>query len=221
MTAGSNSVPIVLGNNANAVALMWSSDGTLGGNLQPMPISPDLGFKIDTAWDGVSGTVSLISIAKTLTGLATANTPVWTEGYHYGPSFDLHGSTRTTILDKNGNAVVFTPNAATNGLTRHTIVSAASTNLLNVKNTAGNIYEIDIFNTATYTIELQLFDKATAPIIGTDTPIWTIPLQTLTGFAREFAFGEYFATGISMAITKGDGTTAVAAGDMVGKFNWI
>lgn len=97
--------------------------------------------------------------------------------------------------------------------------SAATTNGTNVKNAAGTIHKINL-NVAVAGKFLKLYNKATAPTVGTDTPVMTIPLAA-TG-AREIDFGPnglYFATGIGYGITGAIGdadTTAVASGDITG-----
>lgn len=102
--------------------------------------------------------------------------------------------------------------------------SAASTNATNLKASAGQIYEIDLFNIAAYDVFVKFYNKASAPTVGTDTPVWTLPLKAGTGYSREFVVGRPFTTGVSYAITKlqaDSDTTAVAAGDVTGAICWI
>jgi hypothetical protein len=56
-------------------------------------------------------------------------------------------------------------------------VSAASTNAASVKGAAGQVYGIKGINIAQYPVYVKLFDKATAPTPGVDTPVRTVPLQ--------------------------------------------
>lgn len=117
-----------------------------------------------------------------------------------------------------------TPRAAANGTTSSRVVAAASTNATSLKASAGNITEIDVFNVAAYDVFLKFYNKASAPTIGTDTPVWTIPIKAGTGYAREFALGKSFATGIAYAITKlqaDSDTTVTVAGDVTGAIDWI
>ena len=114
--------------------------------------------------------------------------------------------------------------ATTNGLTSSRVLAAATTNATSLKASAGRIARIDLFNTAASLRYLKLYDKASAPTVGTDTPVWTIPLPPGSGFSSDFPFGKYLATGIAYAITAAlaDGdTTAVAAGDVTGSIDWI
>lgn len=111
-----------------------------------------------------------------------------------------------------------------NGLTASRVNAAASTNATNLKASAGNIFEIDVYNVAAYDVFLKLYNKASAPTVGTDTPVWTIPIKAGTGFSRVFPMGRQFGTGISYAITKlqaDSDTTATVASDVTGTIAWI
>jgi len=105
--------------------------------------------------------------------------------------------------------------AQSSGTTGSRVVASASSNTAtSLKASAGNIYEIDVFNVAAYDVFLKLYNKASAPTVGSDTPVWTIPIKTGTGYSRSFPFGRNFSTGIAYAITKlqaDSDTTALAA----------
>jgi len=121
--------------------------------------------------------------------------------------------------------VAVTPRANANGTTSSRVVASATSNTsTNLKASAGNLVNIDLFNNAAYDVFVKLYNKATAPTVGTDTPVWTIPIKAGTGFSREFVQGKSFATGIGFGITKliGDSdTTALTAGDVTGAIDWI
>ena len=111
-----------------------------------------------------------------------------------------------------------------NAYTYSRVNAAASTNATSLKASAGSIAGIALFNTASYTTFFKLYNKASAPTVGTDTPVWTIPLPAGGGFEEEFILGEYFSTGIAYAITKLQAdadTTVVVAGDVTGRIKWI
>lgn len=116
------------------------------------------------------------------------------------------------------------PTAVANGATSSRVNSAASTNATSLKPSAGQGYNIDVFNVAAYTVFLKLYNKVSAPTVGTDVPIWTIPVPASGGYSKFFALGKTFSTGIAYAITKlqaDSDTTAVAAGDLTGSIDWI
>lgn len=114
--------------------------------------------------------------------------------------------------------------ATANGATVSRINAAATTNATSVKASAGKMIAVDVFNVAAYDVFLKLYDKTSAPTVGTDTPIWTIPIKSGAGYSNQFNLGKGFATGIAYAITKlqaDSDTTAVAAGDVTGSMDWI
>lgn len=116
------------------------------------------------------------------------------------------------------------PQAAVNGATPSRVNSGASTNATSLKASAGNIYGIHVFNVAAYDVFLKLYNKASAPTVGTDTPVWTIPVKAGGGFSANFPVGTPFSTGIAYAITKlqaDTDTTVVAAGDLTGRVTWM
>lgn len=96
--------------------------------------------------------------------------------------------------------------------------SAASTNATAVKTSAGNVFSVTASNTNAAARYVKLYNKASAPTVGTDAPILTIPVPP--GAAVNVNFGSQgyrFATGIALAITTGaadSDTGAVAAGEI-------
>ena len=96
-------------------------------------------------------------------------------------------------------------------------LSAAGTNATSVKAGAGQVFGVRAFNANAATRYLKLYNKASAPTVGTDTPVDTIPLPsgTTTGFMLDS--GVAFGTGIAFALTTGiadSDTGAVAANDI-------
>ena len=64
---------------------------------------------------------------------------------------------------------------------------------------------------------IKFYDKATAPTVGTDTPVLTYALQATSAFSFQVPFG--FATGIGFGLVTGAAdadNTAVGAGDVLG-----
>lgn len=98
------------------------------------------------------------------------------------------------------------------------LTSAATTNATSSKSTAGNLFEIaaDNFNAAARF--LKLYNKASAPTVGTDVPVLTIPIPANGSVCIPFGtIGKRFTTGIAFAITGLQAvadTTAIAAGEV-------
>lgn len=119
---------------------------------------------------------------------------------------------------------VSTTPANTSDVTKSRVNSAASTNATVLKASAGLTRKIQLFNNAAYTVYFKFYDKATTPTVGTDVPSCTIPIPAGTGFFDGGSTPSPFTAGISYAITKlqaDTDTTAVAAGDVTGKIEWV
>lgn len=100
------------------------------------------------------------------------------------------------------------------------IVSSAATNNATVaKASAGQLKSIIGYNSNAAVRYLKLYNKATAPTVGTDTPVLTIPLAPSKDFNILFGDGFWFTTGIGYGLVTGSAdsdNTAVGAGDILG-----
>jgi len=95
--------------------------------------------------------------------------------------------------------------------------SAATTNANSVKASSGDIFKIIGNNTVASKRYLKLYNKASAPTVGTDTPVLTFVLPASLAFDISISNGSYFSTGIAYAITGAAAdadTTAIGAGDI-------
>lgn len=106
---------------------------------------------------------------------------------------------------------------ATGAATRFHLVSAASTNLTNIKNAAGRLVGYSISNTNAAWRYVKLHNLATAPVAGASV-FMTIGIPP--NGVREIAIdgGVGFSTGIGISTVTGSAdadTTAVALGDLV------
>lgn len=109
---------------------------------------------------------------------------------------------------------------AGNRYTWHRVASAATTNATSVKAAPGHVYGIYLGNVDADEIRyLKLYDKASAPTVGTDVPIATIAIPISGQAHLSFPVGIPFSLGIAYAIVDGiadSDTTAVAANDVHG-----
>ena len=90
---------------------------------------------------------------------------------------------------------------------------APAVTLASIKASAGNLYEISVFNPSAAAVFVKLYNKASAPVVATDTPFMTIPVAAGELRALEFGFtGKRCTAGIAIAITgaasKADSTNA-------------
>lgn len=122
------------------------------------------------------------------------------------PAIQNHGIT---------GAVTVTPTTPT----LNTINSAASTNATIVKNAASTLYDAQVFNASAAKVFVKYYNKATAPVPGTDLPILVIPCDAGSMATPSFGtMGYRFSAGIGVAITAGaasNDTAAVATGVLV------
>lgn len=102
--------------------------------------------------------------------------------------------------------------------------SAATTNATSLKASAGRLFKIRGLNNAAFIRYLKLYNKASAPNVGTDVPVITIPLKASADFDIDLGvYGHFFSTGIAYAITGAVAdadTTAIAAADILGLNAW-
>ena len=102
--------------------------------------------------------------------------------------------------------------------TRFRAISAATTNATSIKASAGNVYGVNFTNTAAAAKFVKLYNKASAPTVGTDPTTDTFTLPANTTVDINWPLGKPFPTGIALAITNlapDSDATAVAAGDVI------
>lgn len=100
----------------------------------------------------------------------------------------------------------------------HRLISAATTNATSVKATSGGVYGWYLYNANAAVRYLKLYDKASAPTVGTDTPRMTIPIPPGAAANVYWTKGIQFPSGIALALTTGvadSDTVAVAASEIV------
>lgn len=113
-----------------------------------------------------------------------------------------------------------TPSSAVANASKSARVAAANTtNATSVKAAPGIVNSVNIFNASAAKSYLKLYDKASAPTVGSDTPIATIGIGA--GLPRDVTFpgGLPFLLGIAYATTTGiadSDATAVALNDLHG-----
>lgn len=124
---------------------------------------------------------------------------------------------RAGVNASGGLQVTPVPHTA-GGLTISRLLSAATTNATSAKGSAGQVFGWYLYNANAAVRFFKLYNKATAPTVGTDVPVLTIPIPPGSGANVEYSHGIAFATGIAYAITTGVAdadTGAVAANEIV------
>jgi hypothetical protein len=114
--------------------------------------------------------------------------------------------------------------AVSGGAGPYTVISLATTNTALVKTGAANLYGFTLANTnATLWRYLKVFDKATMPVPGTDTPVAVIPLPPGAAVSRDMPVGMSFIHGLGIAITADPAltdATVIAANEVVGTLEY-
>ena len=115
-----------------------------------------------------------------------------------------------------------TDGAAQDSWTPTKLISAATTNATSVKGSAGTLGAIVVTNINAAVRYLKLYDKASAPMVGTDVPKWTIAIPGNAAGAGAViplpVNGLAFTLGIAFAVTTGvldSDTGAVAANEII------
>lgn len=107
----------------------------------------------------------------------------------------------------------------------HSLTAAATTNATSVKTTAANLFELTVDNFTASTKWFKLYNKASAPTVGTDVPVLTVPIPANSFVSVNFGQnGKRFTTGLAFAITGAQAvadTTALAAGDTHSHLTYI
>lgn len=104
-----------------------------------------------------------------------------------------------------------------NGTQLHRVNAAATTNATLVKAGASQLFGVSAFNASAAVRFLKLYNKATAPVVGTDIPVWVIgiPVGSFREIDRpngvDFSLGLAYATTVLIADSD---ATAIAANDI-------
>ncbi|MGE0371941.1 MAG: hypothetical protein AB7Q01_08645 [Gammaproteobacteria bacterium] len=129
-----------------------------------------------------------------------------------------NGDYTPLMVSTRGEVFIVPVKSSLPGLFLHRTISAASTNATSAKASQGNLYSILAVNTNAAARYLKLYNKATAPTVGTDTPVMTIILPPSVPIEITTSIGWGFSLGIAFALTTGiadTDTNAVAANEIV------
>lgn len=102
--------------------------------------------------------------------------------------------------------------------TTNNLNSAATTNATSLKVSAGSLFTVAASNAGAAVRYLKLYNKSSAPVVGTDIPVLIIPIAAGDITVREFGrLGQRFSSGIALAITAlmaDTDATAIGAGEV-------
>jgi hypothetical protein len=153
-------------------------------------------------------------------------------GYHQAPLLNntqvitTYSGTQAVSQSGTWSFTLSSPNTGNGVSTFHKLFSAATTNATSVKGSAGVIAGLYLYNANAAVRYFKLYNKASAPTVGSDTPVLVIPIPPNGTQKVDHAitsFGMRFSTGIAYAITGGladADTTAIGANDVVVGINY-
>jgi len=78
-----------------------------------------------------------------------------------------------------------------------------------------SLVSVDAYNARTSGVSIQFYDKASAPVVGTDEPKWTVYVAGLTPANRVYPTGIRFTQGLAFALVPDD-APGLMAGDIQG-----
>lgn len=127
-----------------------------------------------------------------------------------------------------GGATTATPSLAASATVAGTaiakVLSAASTNAALVKATAGRVYGYHFANSSAAWRYVKLYNKASAPVPGTDVPVLQIPIPPGGVAVVDRSVPISFATGIGIAVVAGpadNDATAIVANEVMGHLLYL
>lgn len=201
---GAASLPVILASDQGAVPVQGIYNATApslsNGQTAQLQTDANGALAVRLQWNGsfVTGINGAMGDAQTNTVQSTLS---MTRGFLFNGS--------TWDRQKKPNTISRMPS------------SAASNNATLAKAGAGDLFAVQAHNTTASVIFLKLYNKASAPTVGTDVPVKTLALApgASLGASAVWANGLYFSTGIAYALTAGaadSDATAIAAGAVVG-----
>lgn len=186
--------------------------GNKGGNVAPLSLNANTGYLNIT-----TGSASLFSSSFGATYVISA----------YGDNGGS-GALITAPMVWDGSGLQATPGNTTGAFTIPKPTTSGGVSIARliaatngvIKASAGQLYTATLTNTNAALRYLQIYNKATAGTLSTDTPAMTIPLPPNASVMIDFSgMGGQFTTGISWQFTTDDiaiPTTAGAATDIHG-----
>lgn len=136
------------------------------------------------------------------------------------------GNVPVTATISGTPAVSITAISTANGQTNGKLICAATTNPTAIKASVGRLYRILATNTSGAVVYLKLYNKSSAPTVGTDVPVMTIPIPAgqMVNLIND-SYGISFSSGIALAVTTGyaDADTGALAtlGSVIINYSYI
>jgi hypothetical protein len=202
-----------------------TGNGPTGAGSQRVTIASDnTAFSVNATLSAettkVIGTVRNLGNAGGITDFAGQNAAQPASSWLIGAEFNTSPTTLTTgnasplQLDSSGKLLVNCTGCSagstvglvpqtSGGVTLSHVVAAASTNATSLKASAGQVYDACVNSNATYPVYFKLYNKASAPTVGTDVPVRIVQAQAGVPSCIKTEEGYAFSTGIAWSLSKG------------------
>lgn len=188
--------------NANTVELQIATPGTVAG----------AGYA--ASWEASVNAYAWLRIRCSV-NVTASSIATWTVQRGSYATEPIPAAQATATQAVSGTVTVALPTG-----TAYTLTTAATTNAAVVKASAGSVFEVTIANVTATAAYVKLYNKATAPTVGTDVPVLTIPAPAgATQVLNLGALGKRFAAGVAIAVTAAAAATdtgVTVAGIQVG-----
>jgi len=209
----------------------WSNDGTTWVTAAFMSAAGGTNTQLLTLAGMFTAHVAARFLRFRLTSATTGGTTTLSVMGYEWPVGPVNGVTVTGSVTIGTNAALVAGTAAvgdvglqvranaTGAMTVAKILAAATTNATSVKASAGRVFGWQLTNTTAAAKYVRLYNLATAPTVGTSTPVYNIVLPANATVNATFPMGIGHSTGIAYAITNAIAdldATAVAANDVLG-----
>jgi hypothetical protein len=198
--AGANAIGSV---SVSALPALPAGGNAIGSvSVSALPALPAGGNAIGSV--SVSALPALPAGGNAIGSVSVSSLPNVTVGAALPAGTNTVGNVRLTPATSGGDSV-------------HRSISLVATGQL-VKNAAGSLYGWHLANTNASAVWVKIYDKATAPTVGTDTPKMTIYLPATSVSTVCCAQGIAFTNGIGIGCTTGladNNSTAPSASTVI------
>lgn len=218
-TTASASIPVVLASDQTGLNVSKIGGSALALGQLTMAASIPVVLASDQTGLNISKIGgSALAIGQTT---MTASIPVTLASNQSALSVNATAIASTVM---NGDVGIGARATTTNAGLHSRLISAGSTNAAFVKASAGRIFGFYYTNTNAAIRVVKLFNKASAPTVGTDVPIYTIAIPALGSVSVHDVRGVFCSAGIAICTTTETtdaGTTAVGLGDIIGGLFYV
>lgn len=157
------------------------------------------------AWEISTNAMKFVRVRATA---RTSGTQTWTFLPAWTPTENIPAiQTHSVTAAASSFGATTTPATGT----AYSLVTTASTNAASARNAAASLFEITVSNPTATAAYVKVYNKASAPTVGTDVPVLTIPAPAGSLQSPNLGpIGKRFSSGIAVAVTAAAAATDTA-----------